>query len=117
MVPGSMTGKMSAIREGRENDTFPFPLSQIPARTLATLLKTGCDMSRGNIILAALLWAIIAFLIIYPVSILVTESFNISGTDSWGPSNYLEFFKDTYYLKVFGLSLIHISEPTRRTPI
>jgi iron(III) transport system permease protein len=63
-------------------------------------------MSRGNIILAAVLWSIIAFLIIYPVSILVTESFNISGTDSWGIGNYFEFFKDTYYLKVFGNTLL-----------
>ena len=63
-------------------------------------------MSRGNIILAALLWLIIAFLILYPLSILLQESFNISGTDSWGLGNYLEFFKDTYYLKVFGNTLL-----------
>ncbi|MDT8366384.1 MAG: iron ABC transporter permease [bacterium] len=63
-------------------------------------------MSRGNIILAALLWSIIAFLILYPVSILMQESFTITGTDGWGISNYLEFFKDTYYLKTFGKTLL-----------
>jgi iron(III) transport system permease protein len=63
-------------------------------------------MSRGNIVLAALLWLIVAFLILYPLSILVQESFNISGTDSWGISNYLEFFKDTYYLKILGNTLL-----------
>ncbi len=59
-------------------------------------------MSRGNIILAALLWLIIAFLVLYPLSILMQQSVTISGTDGWGIGNYLEFFKDTYYLKTLG---------------
>ena len=63
-------------------------------------------MSRGNISLAALLWLVIAFLLIYPLSILVLESFKIAGTDSWGIKNYLEFFQDTYYLKTFGNTLL-----------
>ncbi|MGD9239502.1 MAG: iron ABC transporter permease [Desulfobacterales bacterium] len=63
-------------------------------------------MSRGNISLAALLWLIIAFFVLYPLSIVVLESFKISGTDSWGIQNYLEFFKDTYYLKTFGNTLL-----------
>jgi iron(III) transport system permease protein len=63
-------------------------------------------MSRGNISLAALLWLIIAFLVIYPLSILVLESFKIAGTGNWGITNYLEFFKDTYYLKTFGNTLL-----------
>ncbi len=63
-------------------------------------------MNRGNYFLAALLWLIIAFLVIYPLSILVVESFKIAGTDSWGLQNYLEFFKDTYYLKTFGNTLL-----------
>ena len=63
-------------------------------------------MSRGNISLAALLWLVIAFLVIYPLSILVLESFKIAGTDSWGIKNYLEFFQDTYYLKTFGNTLL-----------
>jgi len=58
-------------------------------------------MFRGNIFLAALLWLIIAFLVLFPLSILVKESFKIAGTDSWGINNYLEFFQDTYYLKTF----------------
>ncbi|MBU4427557.1 MAG: iron ABC transporter permease [Proteobacteria bacterium] len=63
-------------------------------------------MSRGNISLAALLWLIIAFLVIYPMSILVLESFKIAETGIWGITNYLEFFKDTYYLKTFGNTLL-----------
>ncbi len=63
-------------------------------------------MSRGNVILAALLWAIIAFFVLYPLSILVLESFKISGTDNWGLNNYVEFFRDTYYLKTFGNTLL-----------
>ena len=63
-------------------------------------------MSRGNIFLAALLWSVIAFLVIYPLSFLVLESFKIAGTSSWGIKNYLEFFQDTYYLKTFGNTLL-----------
>ncbi len=63
-------------------------------------------MSRGNTILSTLLWLIIAFTVLYPLSILLQESFTISGTDAWGIGNYLEFFKDTYYLKVFGNTLL-----------
>jgi iron(III) transport system permease protein len=63
-------------------------------------------MSRGNIFLATLLWSVIAFLVLYPISILVVESFKIAGTDSWGINNYLEFFQEAYYLKTFGNTLL-----------
>ncbi len=63
-------------------------------------------MSRGNIFLAVLLWSVIAFLVIYPLSFLVLESFKIAGTSNWGMKNYLEFFQDTYYLKTFGNTLL-----------
>jgi iron(III) transport system permease protein len=63
-------------------------------------------MSRGNIFLAALLWSVIAFLVIYPLSFLVVESFKIAKSGGWGISNYLEFFQDTYYLKTFGNTLL-----------
>ncbi|MDF1592565.1 MAG: iron ABC transporter permease [Desulfobacterales bacterium] len=63
-------------------------------------------MPRGNIFLASFLWLIIAFLVIYPLSFLVLESFKIAGTDSFGINNYLEFFQDTYYLKTFGNTLV-----------
>jgi len=63
-------------------------------------------MSRGNIFLAALLWLIIGFLVVYPLSFLILESFKIAGTSSWGIQNYLEFFQDTYYLKTFGNTLL-----------
>jgi iron(III) transport system permease protein len=63
-------------------------------------------MTRGNIFLSALLWSVIAFLVIYPLSFLILESFKITGTGSWGIKNYLEFFQDTYYLKTFGNTLL-----------
>jgi len=63
-------------------------------------------VNRGNILLSTILWSIIAFLVLYPLSILLVESFKIAGTESWGISNYLEFFKDTYYLKTFGNTLV-----------
>ncbi len=63
-------------------------------------------MSRGNFFLAALLWLIIAFLVLFPLSILVLESFKIVETGGLGLGNYLEFFTDTYYLKTFGNTLL-----------
>jgi iron(III) transport system permease protein len=63
-------------------------------------------MSRGNFSLAALLWLVIAFLVIYPLSILVVESFKIAQTGGWGVGNYLGFFEETYYLKTFGNTLV-----------
>jgi iron(III) transport system permease protein len=63
-------------------------------------------MTRGNFSLAALLWLIIAFLVIYPLSILVLESFKIAETGSWGLTNYVEFFQDRYYLKTFANTLV-----------
>jgi iron(III) transport system permease protein len=62
-------------------------------------------MFRGNIFLATLLWLVIAFLVIYPLSFLGVESFKIAETGRWGISNYLGFFQDTYYLKTFGNTL------------
>ena len=63
-------------------------------------------MTRGNIFLATLLWSVIAFLVVYPLSILALESFKSAGTDGWSLSNYLEFFQDAYYLKTFGNTLV-----------
>jgi iron(III) transport system permease protein len=63
-------------------------------------------MSRGNNFIASILWAVIAFLVIYPLSILVTESLKVSGTDVSGIQNYLEFFQDTYYLKTFWNTIV-----------
>jgi ABC-type Fe3+ transport system permease subunit len=63
-------------------------------------------MSRGNFFLASFLWLVIAFLVIFPLSILMLESFKIAETGGWGLGNYLEFFKDTYYLKTFGNTLL-----------
>jgi iron(III) transport system permease protein len=63
-------------------------------------------MSRGNFFLTAFLWSAIALLVVYPLSILVLESFKIAESAGWGIHNYLEFFQDTYYLKTFGNTLV-----------
>jgi iron(III) transport system permease protein len=63
-------------------------------------------MFRGNNFLASLLWAVIALLVIYPLSILIIESLKISGTSGSGIQNYLEFFQDTYYLKTFWNTIV-----------
>ncbi|MGD8366695.1 MAG: iron ABC transporter permease [Desulfobacterales bacterium] len=63
-------------------------------------------MTRGNVSLTAFLWAVIGFLVIYPLSFLVLESFKIVDTGAWGIGNYLAFFKDTYYLKTFWNTLV-----------
>ena len=63
-------------------------------------------MSRGNNFLASLLWFVIALLVLYPLSILIIESFKVSGTGGSGIQNYLEFFQDTYYLKTFWNTLV-----------
>jgi len=63
-------------------------------------------MSRRNFYLAAFLWSVIIFLVIYPLSYLVLESFKNAKTGSWDIYNYLEFFKDAYYLKTFGNTLV-----------
>jgi iron(III) transport system permease protein len=58
-------------------------------------------MSRGNLIISAILWFVVALFVIYPLSFLVIESFKIAGTDYYGIQNYIDFFKDPYYLKTF----------------
>ena len=63
-------------------------------------------MTRGNLLLSSVLWSIIAFLVIYPLSYLVLESLKSTGAGGWGLHNYLGFFKDTYYLKTFANTLL-----------
>jgi iron(III) transport system permease protein len=63
-------------------------------------------MARGTFSLAALLWLVIAFFVVYPLSVLLLESFKIAETGGWGIANYLAFFQETYYLKIFGNTLI-----------
>jgi iron(III) transport system permease protein len=63
-------------------------------------------MPRGNFFLSAFLWMVIALLVVYPLSILVLESFRIAEPAGWGIHNYLEFFHDTYYLKTFANTLV-----------
>jgi iron(III) transport system permease protein len=63
-------------------------------------------MTRGSISLTAFLWLIMGFLVLYPLSILVGESFKIAQTGGVGLGNYLAFFQDTYYLKTFWNTLV-----------
>lgn len=62
-------------------------------------------MTRGGNVLALVLWSIIVFFVIYPLSILIFESFKIVETGSLGLQNYLGFFQDGYYLKTFANTL------------
>jgi iron(III) transport system permease protein len=63
-------------------------------------------MSRGNLFLGSILWLVLIFFAIYPLSFLVLESFKIAGSNNFGIQNYIDFFKDTYYLKTFGNTLL-----------
>lgn len=63
-------------------------------------------MSRGNLLISAILWSIVALFVIYPLSFLLIESFKIAGTDRYGLQNYIDFFKDPYYLKTFANTLL-----------
>lgn len=61
---------------------------------------------RGDRLLALGLWLVLGLFIIYPLSFLIFESFKIAGTGRLGLQNYIDFFKDTYYLKAFGNTVI-----------
>lgn len=63
-------------------------------------------MSRGNLLISVILWSVVALFVIYPLSFLMIESFKIAGTDRYGLQNYIDFFKDSYYLKTFGNTLL-----------
>jgi len=63
-------------------------------------------MSRGNLLISAILWFVVALFVIYPLSFLIIESFKIAGTDRYGLQNYIDFFKDPYYLKTFANTLL-----------
>ncbi|MCX8117469.1 MAG: iron ABC transporter permease [Desulfobacterota bacterium] len=63
-------------------------------------------MSRGNLLISAILWSVIVLFVLYPLSFLLIESFKIAGTDRYGLQNYIDFFKDPYYFKTFGNTLL-----------
>jgi len=62
-------------------------------------------MPRGDYSLSTFIWLVIALLVIYPLSILLFESFKIVETGGFGIGNFLEFFQDAYYLKTFANTL------------
>ncbi|MFQ3621345.1 MAG: iron ABC transporter permease [Spirochaetales bacterium] len=63
-------------------------------------------MHRGNLFISILLWVVVALFIIYPLSFLIIESFKNAETEGYGLQNYIDFFKDPYYLKTFGNTLL-----------
>ncbi|MGQ9508247.1 MAG: ABC transporter permease [Thermodesulfobacteriota bacterium] len=63
-------------------------------------------MLRGNLFISVILWTVIALFVIYPLSFLIIESLKIAGTNQYGLQNYIDFFKDPYYLKTFGNTLL-----------
>jgi len=73
------------------------------ARLLLCKIKT---IFHGNLLLSFFLWLVVAFFIVYPLFFLLLESFKIAGTDRLGFQNYIDFFKDPYYLKTFGNTLL-----------
>jgi iron(III) transport system permease protein len=62
-------------------------------------------MQKSNLVLSIMLWAVVALFILYPLSFLIIESFKIAETQTYGIKNYVDFFKDPYYLKTFGNTL------------
>jgi iron(III) transport system permease protein len=63
-------------------------------------------MSRGNLFISIILWAVLLLFVIYPLSFLIIESLKIAGTSQYGLQNYIDFFKDPYYLKTFWNTLL-----------
>ena len=71
-----------------------------------SLIRLPLSVLRGNYVLALFLWLILGLFIVYPLSFLIFESFKVAGTDRLGLQNYLDFFRDTYYLKAFGNTVL-----------
>ncbi len=59
------------------------------------------SLLRADNLLAAFAWLVVAFLIIYPLSFLVIDSFRVAGSDRFGLQNYRAFFSEPYYLGAF----------------
>ncbi len=63
-------------------------------------------MQRGNLLISTVLWAVVALFIVYPLSFLLVESLKNAETQQYGLQNYIDFFKDPYYLKTFVNTLV-----------
>ncbi|MEW6216826.1 MAG: iron ABC transporter permease, partial [Candidatus Bipolaricaulota bacterium] len=59
------------------------------------------SLRRADNLLAAFAWLVVAFLVIYPLSFLVIDSFRVAGSDRFGLQNYRAFFSEPYYLGAF----------------
>jgi iron(III) transport system permease protein len=59
------------------------------------------SLIRVDNLLAAFAWLVVAFLIIYPLSFLVVDSFRVAGSDRFGLQNYRAFFSEPYYMGAF----------------
>lgn len=56
---------------------------------------------RSDTSLSAFAWLVIAFFILYPLSLLILDSFRVAGTGQFGLQNYKAFFSDLYYFNTF----------------
>ncbi|MCS7240051.1 MAG: iron ABC transporter permease [Candidatus Bipolaricaulota bacterium] len=56
---------------------------------------------RPELTLSAFAWLVILFFIVYPVSLLVIDSFRVASTGRLGFQNYKAFFSDLYYFNTF----------------
>lgn len=66
-------------------------------------LRLSClrKFFRSEIMLSGFVWLVIMFFIVYPVSLLVIDSFRVAATGRLGLDNYKTFFSDLYYFNTF----------------
>jgi iron(III) transport system permease protein len=76
------------------------------SRGVGSANRLSPGWSRPEIILSLLLWTVVGLFILYPLFFLLLESFKIAGTGRLGFQNYIDFFKDTYYLKTFANTIL-----------
>lgn len=72
----------------------------------ARFIYKAKGLSRSDILIALALWLVVGFVVVYPLIFLFGESLRIAGTDRFGIHNYLDFFKDPYYLRCFGKTVL-----------
>ncbi len=60
----------------------------------------------GHWALAAVIWAVLSLFVLYPLSFLVLESLQVVGQNRIGLDNYIAFFRDPFYLRAFGNTVL-----------
>lgn len=51
--------------------------------------------------LSVFVWLVIGFFVLFPVSLLLIDSFRVPGTNQFGLQNYKAFFSDLWYFRAF----------------